>query len=111
MRSDDASPSLYLSAAGTPADYTEGLYRLYFEIRDADGAAERIIRDFLGAERAGQMCRLAACAMGSVLRSCATGAVRLFMLSNQRMSWRILPRTLMPVSPIRTPRSGQYISA
>ncbi len=82
MSSDDASPSLYLSAAGTPADYTEGLYRLYFEIRDADGAAERIIRDFLGAERVGQMCRLTYGFEIELPIQCVPDLVRLLVNSN-----------------------------
>ena len=82
MSSDDASPSLYLPAVGTPADYTEGLSRLYFEIRDADGAAERIIRDFLGAERARQMCRLEHGFEIELPIQCVPDLVRLLMNRN-----------------------------
>ena len=43
---------------GTPLDYSEQLYRLYFEIPDNDGTAERILREFLGSEHSKRLLRL-----------------------------------------------------
>lgn len=39
------------SETGTLTDYSEDLYRFYFEFLDASGAAERVLRDFLGSKR------------------------------------------------------------
>ncbi|MGI9571435.1 MAG: hypothetical protein ACR2PH_17215 [Desulfobulbia bacterium] len=43
---------------GTPLDYTEGLYRFYFEVQDTDGSAEEIFKKFLGPNRVGCLVRL-----------------------------------------------------
>lgn len=58
MRSDDAKPTFETSEVGTPLDYTEDLYRVYFEVRDIDGSVETLLRDFLGTARAAQLQRL-----------------------------------------------------
>ena len=58
MRSDDAQPHYDTSEIGTPRDYTDDLYRYYFEVGEVDGRAERIIRHFLGEARAAGLHRL-----------------------------------------------------
>jgi len=58
MMSDRANPPYQTSEIGTPLDYTEDLYRFYFEIRDTNGAAEQELNRFLGRERANNLCRL-----------------------------------------------------
>jgi hypothetical protein len=58
MKSDRADPPFETSAIGTPLGYTEHLYRIYLETRDADGAAERALKGFLGTERARRLVRL-----------------------------------------------------
>ena len=58
MMSDRANPPYQTSEIGTPLDYTEDLYRFYFEIRDTDGTAERLLKEFLGDKRAERMQRL-----------------------------------------------------
>ena len=40
---------------GTPGDYSEDLYRFYFELIDKDLVAKGIIIQFLGEERAGNL--------------------------------------------------------
>jgi hypothetical protein len=45
-QSDVATPT------GTPRDYSEDLYRFYFELIDNDHVAKEIISQFLGKERA-----------------------------------------------------------
>lgn len=59
MRSDDARLPYETSEIGTPRDYTDDLYRYYFEVGEVDGRAERIVRDFLGEARAASLHRLA----------------------------------------------------
>jgi len=59
MNSDDAHPPVEKPISGTPRDYSEDLYRLYFELIDVDGRAERMLRDFLGPLHAKRVQRLA----------------------------------------------------
>jgi hypothetical protein len=56
--SNSADPPYKTSEIGTPLDYTEDLYRFYFEIRDADGTAERLLKEFLGDKYAERLQRL-----------------------------------------------------
>ncbi len=44
---------------GTPKDYTNDLYRVYFEVVDTSGIARKVIDDFLGAERTSGVVALA----------------------------------------------------
>lgn len=59
MKSNNAEPPYETSEIGTPLDYTEDLYRFYFEIRDTNGVAERALKDFLGRKHAKRLHRLA----------------------------------------------------
>ena len=58
MNSNNADPPYETSEIGTPLDYTEDLYRFYFEIRDTNGVAERALNRFLGNEHAKRLHRL-----------------------------------------------------
>jgi hypothetical protein len=58
MNSNNADPPYETSEIGTPLDYTEDLYRFYFEIRDTNGVAERALNRFLGREHAKCLHRL-----------------------------------------------------
>ena len=58
MRSDDARPPYETSEIGTPRDYTDDLYRYYFEVGEVDGRAERILREYLGEARSASLNRL-----------------------------------------------------
>ena len=58
MKSDDARPPYETSEIGTPRDYTDDLYRYYFEVGEIDGRAERILREYLGEARAAGLKRL-----------------------------------------------------
>ena len=58
MRSDEAIPPFETSEIGTPLDYTEDLYKFYFEITDVDGSAERLLNSFLGTAHAAKLQRL-----------------------------------------------------
>lgn len=55
MKSDDARPAYETSEIGTPRDYTDDLYRHYFEVKEVAGRAERIVREFLGDARAASL--------------------------------------------------------
>jgi hypothetical protein len=46
------SKSDVTSPVGTPSDYSEDLYRFYFELIDKDKVAKEIITQFLGEEHA-----------------------------------------------------------
>jgi hypothetical protein len=59
MRSQDANPRPEGPVIGTPLDYSEDLYRFYLETVDADGTAERVLRDFLGPRHEKRLHRLA----------------------------------------------------
>ena len=59
MRSDDVIPPFGVPVAGTPLDYSEDLYRFYVETVDADGTAERVLRNFLGPRHAKRLHRCA----------------------------------------------------
>jgi hypothetical protein len=41
MKTDDPDPRVEQTVSGTPRDYSEDLYSLYFELIDVDGTAER----------------------------------------------------------------------
>ncbi len=43
---------------GTPKDYTESLYRFYFEVGEYNDLAKTIITDFLGSERVADLVSL-----------------------------------------------------
>jgi hypothetical protein len=58
MNSNNADPPYETSEIGTPLDYTEDLYRFYFEIGDTNGVAERALKSFLGSEHAKRLHRL-----------------------------------------------------
>ena len=58
MQHDDSGASYATSEIGTPRDYTEDLYHFYLEVLDVDGAAERLIREFLGERHAARLRRL-----------------------------------------------------
>lgn len=49
---DDAIPPFETSEIGTPKDYSEDVYRFYFEVGEHKNNAEKIILDFLGHEKA-----------------------------------------------------------
>lgn len=48
MKSEHANLPFDTDEIGSPRDYSESLYRFYFEIRDVEGTAEKILREFLG---------------------------------------------------------------
>ena len=58
MNPKNADPPYETSEIGTPLDYTEDLYRFYFEIRDAHGVVERTLNRFLGSDHAKRLHRL-----------------------------------------------------
>ena len=59
MKTDDADPRVEQTVSGTPRDYSEDLYSLYFELIDVDGTAERLLKDFLGPLHAMRVRRVA----------------------------------------------------
>ena len=58
MKSTDAHPLYETKEIGTPLDYTDDLYRVYFELMDVDGKAGEIITGFLGAEQIDSIMKL-----------------------------------------------------
>ncbi len=59
MKSDGADPQVEQAVSGTPRDYSEDLYSLYFELIDVHGTAERVLRNFLGPLHAKRVQRVA----------------------------------------------------
>ncbi len=48
IKSTEATPPYETSEIGTPLDYTDDLYRFYFEVGENNGIAKNIIANFLG---------------------------------------------------------------
>ena len=55
MKSTDATPPYETLEIGTPKDYTDDVYRFYFEIGMSGENALNIIRKFLGPEKSKQI--------------------------------------------------------
>jgi hypothetical protein len=51
MTSNDSKSTLPVSITGTLGDYSEDLYRHFFEVADTDGIAKGVFLKYLGAER------------------------------------------------------------
>ena len=51
MKSNEANPPYETQEIGTPKDYTNDLYRFYFEVGEYEEKAKTIIREFLGPEK------------------------------------------------------------
>lgn len=58
MKNTDAAPPYETSELGTPLDYTNDVYRVYFEVRDQDHVVKKIISDYIGEERASKIVTL-----------------------------------------------------
>jgi hypothetical protein len=82
MKSDEAAPPFLTTEIGTPLDYTEDLYRFYVEMRDVDGTAERLLRDFLGDRHAANLQRLTHGFELVMPLQCAPDLVRLLAREN-----------------------------
>jgi hypothetical protein len=50
MKSTDAAPPYETLEIGTPSDYTNDVYRFYFEVGEHNGLAEKVIKNYLGEE-------------------------------------------------------------
>ena len=51
MKSTDAVPAYKTSEIGTPKDYSNDLYLVYFEVGEHQGKAKKILEDYLGDEQ------------------------------------------------------------
>jgi len=51
MKSTDAAPPYETSEIGTPKDYTDDLYLVYFEVGEYQERAKAILESYLGEER------------------------------------------------------------
>lgn len=51
MKLDDADPPYPSTELGTPLDYSEDVYRVYFEVSDPGAITRQLIVDFLGEAR------------------------------------------------------------
>jgi len=51
MKSTDALPPYETSEIGTPKDYTDDLYLVYFEIGENKERAKAILESYLGADQ------------------------------------------------------------
>ena len=59
LKNTDAKPPYETLEIGTPLDYTNDVYRVYFEVPDATHEAKIIISSFLGQERSEKIVTLA----------------------------------------------------
>lgn len=55
MKTSNSQQLREIAETGTPLDYSEALYRVYFEVVDPCGDAKKIIADFVGPENAEKM--------------------------------------------------------
>lgn len=58
MKSTDAVPTYETSEIGTPKDYTNDLYQVYFEVGEHEGRAKKILESYLGEPRKGSIIAL-----------------------------------------------------
>jgi hypothetical protein len=58
LNNTDAVPPYETSEIGTPLDYSNDVYRVYFEVRDHGLVAKKIISDYVGEERASKIVTL-----------------------------------------------------
>lgn len=82
MKNTETTRPFESSEIGTPRDYTDNLYRVYFELPDPDGLAGKIIADFVGPERACAILRLAHGYETELPIQCIPEIVRLLALQN-----------------------------
>ena len=59
MNNTDAKPPYETLEIGTPLDYTNDVYRVYFEVPDSTHEGRKIIAAFIGQERAENIVTLA----------------------------------------------------
>jgi len=59
LKNTDAKPPYETLEIGTPLDYTNDVYRVYFEVPDATHEAKKIISSFLGQKRSEKIVTLA----------------------------------------------------
>ena len=59
LKNTDAKPAYETLEIGSPLDYTNDVYRVYFEVPDATHEAKKIISSFLGPERSEKIVTLA----------------------------------------------------
>ena len=55
MKSTDAAPPYETSEIGTPKDYTDDLYLVYFEVGEHQEKAKKVLESYLGEDRKGNM--------------------------------------------------------
>ena len=55
MNSTDAAPPYETSEIGTPKDYTDDLYLVYFEVGEHQEKAKKVLESYLGEDRKGNM--------------------------------------------------------
>lgn len=82
MKSNDADPPYETAEIGTPRDYTDDIYRVYFEVFTPSHAAWRIIADFVGPERAGEIVVLAHGYEAELPIQCVPDVIRLLVAEN-----------------------------
>ena len=51
MKSTDAVPAYETSEIGTPKEYTDDLYQVYFEVGEYQERAKKILESYLGEDR------------------------------------------------------------
>jgi len=52
MKNDESEPPYETLEIGTPLDYTSDMYKVYLEVREHNGMVLKILREFLGEDKA-----------------------------------------------------------
>jgi len=58
MKLTDAKPPYESTEIGTPKDYTNDMYRYYFEVGESKSTAQIIIQSYIGPEKSQEMISL-----------------------------------------------------
>ena len=82
LKNTDAKPAYETLEIGTPLDYTNDVYRVYFEVPNATNEAKKIISAFIGAERSETIVTLAHGYEVELPIQCVPEVVRLLANSN-----------------------------
>ena len=82
MKNTDAKPAYETLEIGTPLDYTDDVYRVYFEMPDSTHEGKKIISEFIGEARAEKIITLTHGYEVELPIQCVPDVVRLLSLAN-----------------------------
>ncbi len=82
MKSTDATPTYESSEIGTPKDYTDDLYLVYFEVGEYQERVKEILESYLGADRKGNIQTLTHGYIVEIALQCTPDIVKMLVDEN-----------------------------